>query len=139
MSINLTDKLDEAIIEIEKIIRDKEKDKKVRPGWQSPNASWRSKLLTIRQINCLDKLDYTGPIPKLRGEASDIISKIINKSQVSDSRKNTARKFITTIFSNDDASGITIDNSSDYNLEYARESMIENAKLERQYWRESLA
>ena len=92
MSINLTDKLDEAIVEIEKIIRDKEKDKKVRPGWQSPNASWRSKLLTIRQINCLDKLDYTGPIPKLRGEASDIISKIIDKSKVSDSRKNTARK-----------------------------------------------
>ena len=115
MSINLTDKLDEAIVEIEKIIRDKEKAKnsarakncwatssklqekmsnetaqrygierndteqnitttEVKPGWQSPNASWRSKLLTIRQINYLDKLDYTGPIPKLRGEASDIIS-----------------------------------------------------------------
>ena len=73
MSINLTDKLDEAIVEIEKIIRDKEKAKKVRHGWQSPNASWRSELLTIRQINCLDRLDYTGPIPKLRGEASDII------------------------------------------------------------------
>ena len=139
MSINLTDKLDEAIVEIEKIIRDKEKAEKVKSDWQSPNASWRSKKLTIRQINYLDRVGYTGPVPKLRGEASDIISKIINKSEVSDSRKNTARKFITTIFSNDDASGITIDNSSDYNSEYDRESMIENAKLERQYWRESLA
>ena len=139
MSINLTDKLDEAIVEIEKIIRDEEKAKKVRPGWQSPNASWRSKLLTIRQINYLDKLEYTGPIPKLRGETSDIISEIIGKSKLSASRKNLARKFITSVLIDDDTAGVTIDNSSDYNLEYDRESMIENAKLERQYWRESLA
>ena len=137
MSINLTDKLDEAIIEIEKIIRDKEKDKKVRPGWQSPNASWRSKPLTIRQINYLDSLDYTGPIPRLRGEASDIISKIIDKSKVSDSRKNIARKFFAMTFVEDEAHIMTIDESSNYDFD-DRTSLGEKAKLERQLWRESL-
>jgi hypothetical protein len=137
MSINLTDKLDEAIIEIEKIIRDKEKDKKVRPGWQSPNASWRSKPLTIRQINYLDSLDYTGPIPRLRGEASDIISKIINKSKVSDSRKNIARKFFAMTFTVDEEHIMTIDESSNYDFD-DRTSLGEKAKLERQLWRESL-
>ena len=138
MSINLTDKLDEAIVEIEKIIRDEEKAKKVRLGWQSPNASWRSKLLTIRQINCLDKLDYTGPIPKLRGEASDIISKIINKSQVSDSRKNIARKFFSMTFDDDRVSCMTIDESSDYDFVDKQTSLADRITLERQLWRESL-
>ena len=137
MSINLTDKLDEAIVEIEKIIRDKEKAENVKPGWQSPNASWRSKLLTIRQINCLDKLDYTGPIPKLRGEASDIISKIINKSQVSDNRKNTARKFFGMTFEDDHISCMTIDESSDYDFD-DQPSLADKITLERQLWRESL-
>ena len=138
MSINLTDKLDEAIVEIEKIIRDKEKAENVKPGWQSPNASWRSKLLTIRQINCLDKLDYTGPIPKLRGEASDIISKIINKSKVSDSRKNTARKFFSMTFDDDRVSCMTIDESSDYDFVDKQTSLADRITLERQLWRESL-
>jgi len=138
MSINLTDKLDEAIVEIEKIIRDKEKAENVKPGWQSPNASWRSKLLTIRQINCLDKLDYTGPIPKLRGEASDIISKIINKSQVSDSRKITARKFFAMTFDDDRVSCMTIDESSDYDFVDDQTSLADRITLERQLWRESL-
>ena len=138
MSINLTDKLDEAIVEIEKIIRDKEKAEKVKFGWQSPNASWRSKLLTIRQINCLDKLDYTGPIPKLRGEASDIISKIINKSKVSDSRKNTARKFFAMTFDDDRVSCMTIDESSDYDFVDEQTSLADRITLERQLWRESL-
>jgi len=178
MSINLTDKLDEAIVEYEKIIRDKEKTEnsirakncwatspklqakmsnetaqrygierndieqditttEVKPGWQSPNASWRSKLLTIRQINYLDKLDYTGPIPKLRGEASDIISKIINKSQVSDSRKNTARKFFAMTFEDDHISCMTIDESSVYDFD-DQTSLADRIKLERQLWRESL-
>ena len=139
MSINLTDKLDEAIVEYEKIIRDKEKDKKVWPGWQSPNVSWRSKPLTIRQINYLDKLDYTGPIPKLRGEASDIISKIIGKSEVSDNRKNIARKFFSITLEDDYTPGITIDDSSYFDSDLDCESQFERAKLERQYWRESLA
>ena len=138
MSINLTDKLDEAIVEIEKIIRDKEKAENVKPGWQSPNASWRSKLLTIRQINCLDKLDYTGPIPKLRGEASDIISKIINKSKVSDSRKITARKFFAMTFDDDRVSCMTIDESSDYDFVDKQTSLADRITLERQLWRESL-
>ena len=138
MSINLTDKLDEAIVEIEKIIRDKEKAENVKPGWQSPNASWRSKLLTIRQINCLDKLDYTGPIPKLRGEASDIISKIINKSKVSDSRKITARKFFGMTFDDDRVSCMTIDESSDYDFVDKQTSLADRITLERQLWRESL-
>jgi len=138
MSINLTDKLDEAIVEIEKIIRDKEKAKKVWSGWQSPNASWRSKLLTIRQINYLDKLEYTGPIPKLRGEASDIISKLINKSQVSDSRKNTARKFFAMTFDDDRVSCMTIDESSDYDFVDDQTSLADRITLERQLWRESL-
>ena len=138
MSINLTDKLDEAIVEIEKIIRDEEKNKKVRLGWKSPNASWRSKLLTIRQINCLDKLDYTGPIPKLRGEASDIISKIINKSKVSDSRKNIARKFFAMTFDDDRVSCMTIDESSDYDFVDEQTSLADRITLERQLWRESL-
>ena len=137
MSINLTDKLDEAIVEIEKIIRDKEKAENVKPGWQSPNASWRSKLLTIRQINCLDKLDYTGPIPKLRGEASDIISKIINKSKVSDSRKNTARKFFSMTFDDDRVSCMTIDESSDYDFVDDQTSLADRITLERQLWREA--
>ena len=137
MSINLTDKLDEAIVEIEKIIRDKEKAENVKPGWQSPNASWRSKLLTIRQINCLDKLDYTGPIPKLRGEASDIISKIINKSQVSDSRKITARKFFAMTFDDDRVSCMTIDESSDYDFVDDQTSLADRITLERQLWREA--
>ena len=137
MSINLTDKLDEAIVEIEKIIRDKEKAENVKPGWQSPNASWRSKLLTIRQINCLDKLDYTGPIPKLRGEASDIISKIINKSKVSDSRKNTARKFFSMTFDDDRVSCMTIDESSDYDFVDKQTSLADRITLERQLWREA--
>ena len=137
MSINLTDKLDEAIVEIEKIIRDKEKAENVKPGWQSPNASWRSKLLTIRQINCLDKLDYTGPIPKLRGEASDIISKIINKSKVSDSRKITARKFFAMTFDDDRVSCMTIDESSDYDFVDKQTSLADRITLERQLWRES--
>ena len=137
MSINLTDKLDEAIVEIEKIIRDKEKAENVKPGWQSPNASWRSKLLTIRQINCLDKLDYTGPIPKLRGEASDIISKIINKSKVSDSRKNTARKFFAITFDDDRVSCMTIDESSDYDFVDKQTSLADRITLERQLWREA--
>ena len=137
MSINLTDKLDEAIVEIEKIIRDKEKAENVKPGWQSPNASWRSKLLTIRQINCLDKLDYTGPIPKLRGEASDIISKIINKSKVSDSRKITARKFFATTFDDDRVSWMTIDESSDYDFVDDQTSLADRITLERQLWREA--
>ena len=137
MSINLTDKLDEAIVEIEKIIRDKEKAENVKPGWQSPNASWRSKLLTIRQINCLDKLDYTGPIPKLRGEASDIISKIINKSKVSDSRKITARKFFATTFDDDRVSCMTIDESSDYDFVDKQTSLADRITLERQLWREA--
>ena len=138
MSINLTDKLDEAIIEIEKIIRDKEKAENVKPGWQSPNASWRSKLLTIRQINCLDKLDYTGPIPKLRGEASDIISKIINESKVSDSRKNIARKFFSMTFDDDRVSCMTIDESSGYDFVDKQTSLADRITLERQLWRESL-
>ena len=138
MSINLTDKLDEAIVEIKKIIRDEEKAKKVRLGWQSPNASWRSKLLTIRQINCLDELDYTGPIPKLRGEASDIISKIINKSKVSDSRKNIARKFFAMTFDDDRVSCMTIDESSDYDFVDDQTSLADRITLERQLWRESL-
>ena len=138
MSINLTDKLDEAIVEIEKIIRDKEKAEKVKPDWQSPNASWRSKLLTIRQINCLDKLDYTGPIPKLRGEASDIISKIINKSKVSDGRKNIARKFFAMTFDDDRVSCMTIDESSDYDFVDDQTSLADRITLERQLWRESL-
>ena len=138
MSINLTDKLDEAIVEIEKIIRDKEKAKKVRLGWQSPNASWRFKLLTIRQINCLDRLDYTGPIPKLRGEASDIISKIINKSKVSDGRKNIARKFFAMTFDDDCVSCMTIDESSDYDFVDDQTSLADRITLERQLWRESL-
>ncbi len=138
MSINLTDKLDEAIVEIEKIIRDKEKAENVKPGWQSPNASWRSKLLTIRQINCLDKLDYTGPIPKLRGEASDIISKIIDKSKVSDSRKNIARKFFAMTFVEDEAHIMTIDESSDYDFVDDQISLADRITLERQLWRESL-
>ena len=138
MSINLTDKLDEAIVEIEKIIRDEEKAKKVRLGWQSPNASWRSKLLTIRQINCLDRLDYTGPIPKLRGEASDIISKIINKSKVSDGRKNIARKFFAMTFDDDRVSCMTIDESSDYDFVDDQTSLADRITLERQLWRESL-
>ena len=179
MSINLTDKLDEAIVEIEKIIRDREKAEssirakncwatspklqakmsnetaqkygierndteqnitttEVKPGWQSPNASWRSKLLTIRQINCLDKLDYTGPIPKLRGEASDIISKIINKSGVSDSRKNLARKFFSMTFDDDRVSCMTIDESSDYDFVDDQTSLADRITLERQLWRESL-
>jgi len=137
MSINLTDKLDEAIVEIEKIIRDKEKAENVKPGWQSPNASWRSKLLTIRQINCLDKLDYTGPIPKLRGEASDIISKIINKSKVSDSRKITARKFFAMTFDDDRVSCMTIDESSDYDFVDKQTSLADRITLERQLWREA--
>ena len=137
MSINLTDKLDEAIVEIEKIIRDEEKAKKVRLGWQSPNASWRSKLLTIRQINCLDRLDYTGPIPKLRGEASDIISKIINKSEVSDGRKNIARKFFAMTFDEDEEHIMTIDESSDYDFD-DQPSLADRITLERQLWRESL-
>ena len=138
MSINLTDKLDEAIVEIEKIIRDEEKAKKVRLGWQSPNASWRSKLLTIRQINYLDKLEYTGPIPKLRGEASDIISKIINKSEVSDGRKNIARKFFAMTFDDDRVSCMTIDESSDYDFVDKQTSLADRITLERQLWRESL-
>ena len=138
MSINLTDKLDEAIVEIKKIIRDEEKAKKVRLGWQSPNASWRSKLLTIRQINCLDRLDYTGPIPKLRGEASDIISKIINKSKVSDGRKNIARKFFAMTFDDDRVSCMTIDESSDYDFVDEQTSLADRITLERQLWRESL-
>ena len=137
MSINLTDKLDEAIVEIEKIIRDKEKAENVKPGWQSPNASWTSKLLTIRQINCLDKLDYTGPIPKLRGEASDIISKIINKSKVSDSRKNIARKFFAMTFDDDRVSCMTIDESSDYDFVDKQTSLADRITLERQLWREA--
>ena len=138
MSINLTDKLDEAIVEIEKIIRDKEKAKKVWSGWQSPNASWRSKLLTIRQINYLDKLEYTGPIPKLRGEASDIISKIINESKVSDSRKITARKFFSMTFVEDEVHIMTIDESSDYDFVDDQTSLADRITLERQLWRESL-
>ena len=179
MSINLTDKLDEAIVEYEKIIRDKEKAEnsirakncwatspklqakmsnetaqkygierndteqnitttEVKPGWQSPNASWRSKLLTIRQINCLDKLDYTGPIPKLRGEASDIISKIINKSKVSDGRKNIARKFFAMTFVEDEEHIMTIDESSDYDFVDDQTSLADRITLERQLWRESL-
>ena len=178
MSINLTDKLDEAIIEIEQIIRDKEKAKnsarakncwatssklrekmsnetaqrygikrndieyitttEVKSGWQSPNAPWRSKPLTLRQINYLDSLDYTGPIPKLRGEASDIISKIINKSKVSESRKNVARKFFAMTFTVDEEHIMTIDESSDYDFVDDQTSLGEKAKLERQLWRESL-
>ena len=177
MSINLTDKLDEAIAEWEKIIRDNKKAKnsarakncwatssklqakmsnetaqrygierndteqditttEVKPGW--PNASWRSKPLTIRQINCLDRLDYTGPIPKLRGEASDIISKIINKSKVSDSRKNIARKFFSMTFDDDRVSCMTIDESSDYDFVDKQTSLADRITLERQLWRESL-
>ena len=178
MSINLTDKLDEAIAAIKEEEAIKQKNfrsaiakecwatskklqakmspetakrygitksdteqnittAEVKPGWQSPNASWRSKLLTIRQINCLDKLDYTGPIPKLRGEASDIISKIINKSKVSDSRKNTARKFFAMTFEDDHISCMTIDGSSDYDFD-DQPSLADRIKLERQLWRESL-
>ena len=178
MSINLTDKLDEAIAAIkeEEAIKQKnfrsaiakecwatskklqakmspETAKKygikrndaeqnittaeVKPGWQSPNASWRSKLLTIRQINCLDKLDYTGPIPKLRGEASDIISKIINKSKVSDSRKITARKFFAMTFDDDRVSCMTIDESSDYDFVDKQTSLADRITLERQLWREA--
>jgi hypothetical protein len=178
MSINLTDKLDEAIAAIkeEEAIKQKnfrsaiakecwatspklqakmsnetaqrygikrndiEQDittTEVKPGWQSPNALWRSKKLTIRQINCLDKLEYTGPIPKLRGEASDIISKIINKSKVSDSRKITARKFFAMTFDDDSVSCMTIDESSDYDFD-DQPSLADRIKLERQLWRESL-
>ena len=178
MSINLTDKLDEAIAAIkeEEAIKQKnfrsaiakecwatspklqakmsnetaqrygikrndiEQDittTEVKPGWQSPNALWRSKKLTIRQINCLDKLDYTGPIPKLRGEASDIISKIINKSKVSYSRKNTARKFFAMTFDDDSVSCMTIDESSDYDFD-DQPSLADRITLERQLWRESL-
>ena len=179
MSINLTDKLDEAIAAIKEEEAIKQKNfrsaiakgcwatskklqakmssetakrygikrndteqnittAEVKPGWQSPNASWRSKLLTIRQINCLDKLDYTGPIPKLRGEASDIISKIINKSQVSDSRKITARKFFAMTFDDDRVSCMTIDESSDYDFVDDQTSLADRITLERQLWRESL-
>ena len=179
MSINITDKLDEAIAELKKEEAIKQKNfrsaiakecwatskklqakmsnetaqrygikrndteqnittTEVKPGWQSPNASWRSKLLTIRQINYLDKLDYTGPIPKLRGEASDIISKIINKSQVSDSRKNTARKFFAMTFDDDRVSCMTIDESSDYDFVDEQTSLADRITLERQLWRESL-
>ena len=178
MSINLTDKLDEAIAAIKEEEAIKQKNfrsaiakecwatspklqakmsnetaqrygikrndteqnittTEVKPSWQSPNASWRSKLLTIRQINCLDKLDYTGPIPKLRGEASDIISKIINKSKVSDSRKNTARKFFAMTFDDDRVSCMTIDESSDYDFD-DQPSLADRITLERQLWRESL-
>ena len=178
MSINLTDKLDEAIAAIKEEEAIKQKNirsaiakgcwatskklqakmssetakrygierndteqnittAEVKPGWQSPNASWRSKLLTIRQINCLDKLDYTGPIPKLRGEASDIISKIINKSKVSDSRKNTARKFFATTFDDDRVSCMTIDESSDYDFVDKQTSLADRITLERQLWREA--
>ena len=179
MSINLTDKLDEAIAAIKEEEAIKQKNfrsaiakecwatspklrakmsnqtaqrygikrndaeqnittAEVKPGWQSPNASWRSKLLTIRQINCLDKLDYTGPIPKLRGEESDIISKIINKSKVSDSRKNTARKFFSMTFDDDRVSCMTIDESSDYDFMDDQTSLADRITLERQLWRESL-
>jgi len=179
MSINLTDKLDEAIAAIKEEEAIKQKNfrsaiakecwatskklqakmspetakrygitksdteqnittAEVKPGWQSPNASWRSKLLTIRQINCLDKLDYTGPIPKLRGEASDIISKIINKSKVSDSRKITARKFFGMTFDDDRVSCMTIDESSDYDFVDDQTSLADRITLERQLWRESL-
>ena len=178
MSINLTDKLDEAIAAIKEEEAIKQKNfrsaiakecwatskklqakmssetakrygikrndteqnittAEVKPGWQSPNASWRSKLLTIRQINCLDKLDYTGPIPKLRGEASDIISKIINKSQVSDSRKITARKFFAMTFDDDRVSCMTIDESSDYDFVDKQTSLADRITLERQLWREA--
>ena len=179
MSINLTDKLDEAIAAIKEEEAIKQKNfrsaiakecwatskklqakmspetakrygitksdteqnittAEVKPGWQSPNASWRSKLLTIRQINYLDKLEYTGPIPKLRGEASDIISKIINKSKVSDSRKNTARKFFAMTFDDDRVSCMTIDESSDYDFVDDQTSLADRITLERQLWRESL-
>ena len=178
MSINLTDKLDEAIAAIKEEEAIKQKNfrsaiakecwatskklqakmspetakrygitksdteqnittTEVKPGWQSPNASWRSKLLTIRQINCLDKLDYTGPIPKLRGEASDIISKIINKSKVSDSRKITARKFFAMTFDDDRVSCMTIDESSDYDFVDDQTSLADRITLERQLWREA--
>ena len=178
MSINLTDKLDEAIAAIKeeeaikqknfrsaiakecwrtsKILNAKMKPEtatrygidrndsdphatsNVKTGWQSPNASWRSKPLTIRQINCLDSLEYTGPIPKLRGEASDIISKIINKSKVSDSRKNIARKFFSMTFVEDEPHIMTIDESSDYDFVDEQTSLADRITLERQLWRESL-
>ena len=179
MSINLTDKLDEAIAAIKEEEAIKQKNfrsaiakecwatskklqakmspetaqrygikrndteqnittTEVKPGWQSPNALWRSKKLTIRQINCLDKLEYTGPIPKLRGEASDIISKIINKSKVSDSRKNIARKFFAMTFDDDRVSCMTIDESSDYDFVDEQTSLADRITLERQLWRESL-
>ena len=178
MSINLTDKLDEAIAELKreeaisrkksrsaiakecwrtsKILNAKMKPEtvtrygidrndldqsttsNVKTGWQSPNASWRSKKLTGKQINYLHKLEYKGRIPSTRGEAADIISKLIHKSNLSASRKNIARKFITKIINHDDTPGIIIEDSSDF-LICDSETQIESIKLERQLWRESLA
>ena len=178
MSINLTDKLDEAIAELEreeaisrkksrsaiakecwrtsKLLQAKMKPvtakkygidrndsdqsatSNVKTGWQSPNSPWRSKKLTGKQINYLHKLQYEGRIPSTRGEAADIISKLIHKSNLSAPRKNIARKFITKIINHDDTPGITIDDSSDF-LICDSEAQIESIKLERQLWRESLA
>ena len=180
MSINFTDKLDEAIAELDREIKNKEKSKnsarakkawatseklqeKMTPetrkkyginqpfsdsvtipieteeklGWKSTNAPWRSKKLTGAQLNLLQQLDYTGPIPSSRGEASDIISKIINKSQVSDSRKITARKFFAMTFDDDRVSCMTIDESSDYDFVDKQTSLADRITLERQLWRES--
>ena len=108
----------------------------VKTGWQHPNASWRSKKATSKQINFICKLPYRGPIPYSRGEAHDIISKYC-KSKLSTTIKNIKRKFVTTVFHQSDDSGITIDDS-DSNSENAPYSATEKAKLERQLWRESL-
>ena len=184
MSINFTDKLDEAIAELDREIKNKEKSKnsarakkawatseklqeKMTPatrkkyginqsfsdsvaipieteeklGWKSPNASWRSKKLTGAQLNLLEQLDYTGPIPSSRGEASDIISKIINVAELSEDRKKAATRLFAMRLEGFDTreSIMTIDESSDYDFGIIdKESQFEKAKLERQLLREAM-
>ena len=184
MSINFTDKLDEAIAELDREIKNKEKSKnsaratkawatseklqeKMTPqtrkkyginqpfsdsvtipieteeklGWKSTNAPWRSKKLTGAQLNLLEQLDYTGPIPSSRGEASDIISKIINEAEISEDRKKVATRLFAMRLEEFDTreSIMTIDESSDYDFEILdKESQFEKAKLERQLLREAM-
>ena len=159
MSIDLVEAFNEAIVELQKeIVKDKYEKARAKAdekkyqnackssdtnnikqtisSWQHPNALWRSKKATSKQINFICKLPYRGPIPYSRGQAHDIISKYC-KSKLSTTIKNIERKFVTTVFHQSDDSGITIDDS-DSNSENAPYSATEKVKLERQLWRESL-
>ena len=120
MSIDLVEAFNEAIAELQKEI-EKDKYEKARAkadekkyqnackssdtnnikqtigSWQHPNAPWRSKKATSKQIKLICILPYRGPIPYSRGEAHDIISRYC-KSKLSTTIKNIYYiwKFIMT-------------------------------------------